>query len=88
MSRWNFFSEYKDLDRQVYVMAVTAFINCFAEFVVLFFSLYLTQVLGYSVAKAGIMVALLELVHIPGSLVGGKLADRLGRKKVMRKKLG
>lgn len=83
MSRWNFFSEYKDLDRQVYVMAVAAFINCFAEFVVLFFSLYLTQVLGYSVAKAGIMVALLELVHIPGSLVGGKLADRLGRKKVM-----
>jgi MFS family permease len=71
---------YKGLHHEIYVMAFASFINCFGEFITLFFSLYLTQKLGYTTATAGIMVSALFIAHIPGSLLGGKLCDRFGRK--------
>ena len=75
--------EYKGLHREMYIMALAAFINCFADFATLFFSLYLTQMLSYSVAKAGLWVSAMYLSHIPGSLIGGKLCDSIGRKNIM-----
>lgn len=78
-----FIDEYKGLHKEMYIMAVAAFINCFGEFISIFFSLYLTQLLNYSTASAGLLVSVMYFSHIPGSLIGGKLCDTIGRKKIM-----
>ncbi|WP_320127646.1 MFS transporter [uncultured Sphaerochaeta sp.] len=76
-------SAYKGLNRSIYLMALVTFINCLAEFIGPFFSLYLTVRLGYDMKTAGLMVSLLIVCHIPGALLGGKLCDKIGRKTII-----
>ncbi|AEC02696.1 MFS transporter [Parasphaerochaeta coccoides] len=76
-------SVYKGLHKSFYIMALTVFINCAGNFVVVFFSLYLTVRLGYDVATTGLLVSGLAFISIPGSLIGGKLSDLFGRKTIM-----
>lgn len=81
--KFNVIGVYRGFDKGIYVMALTAFINCSASFIFPFFVLFLTTYLGYDAAKAGILVSILSLIYIPASLVGGKLADRFGRKRII-----
>ena len=46
-------------------------------------ALLLTDRLSMSRGKAGLYVSLVSLMFLPGSLIGGKLADHLGRKRVL-----
>jgi MFS family permease len=43
----------------------------------------LTDKIGLSPDKAGIYVSLAGLSYLPGGLLGGKLSDHFGRKKIM-----
>ncbi|MFD0351007.1 MFS transporter [Kitasatospora aburaviensis] len=52
-------------------------------FVMPFLSLYLTVERGYSATSAGLMVSLYGFGGILGSLAGGSLADRWGRRPTM-----
>jgi len=79
----NLFSQYKGLNKGFYIITLTVLINCAGSFVSVFLSLYLTSILGFNVAYTGIIVSAYTLLHIPGSLVGGKLADSYNRKNVM-----
>lgn len=79
----NLISQYKGLNKNFYIMTFTVLINCAGSFVSIFLSLYLTIMLGYNAAYTGIIVSLYTLLHIPGSLIGGKLADSYGRKVTM-----
>ncbi|MDX1417467.1 MAG: MFS transporter [Candidatus Promineifilaceae bacterium] len=45
-----------------------------------FFSLYVTQKFGVGMTEAGILIALFSVSGFVGSLFGGALADRFGRK--------
>ena len=45
--------------------------------------LLLTQHLGYSDAWTGAFMFIAALAYLPGSFIGGKLADTIGRKQVM-----
>lgn len=58
-------------------------INSMGMFVFPFLTLYLTGRLGMSQEKAGFFIMMLYLVYGPASLIGGKLADSFGRKKLM-----
>ncbi|AFM42586.1 dipeptide/tripeptide permease [Desulfosporosinus acidiphilus SJ4] len=73
---------YKGLPKSIYIFFVVQVINRFGDFVVPFLTLYLTKKLGLSFETAGAIVMVTSLLSIPGSLLGGKLADQLGRKKV------
>lgn len=55
-------------------------INRVGGFVVTFLSIYLTRERGLTIAQAGVVVALYGAGTIPAGLVGGTLADRLGRR--------
>src|SRR5438105_9978875 len=55
------------------------FINRFGTFVIPFLVLYLTRS-GYSIAQAGIAVGAYGAGHVMASLLGGHLADRIGRR--------
>ncbi len=43
--------------------------------------LYLRNVLNLDVTQVGIMTALIPLMIVPGNIIGGIMADRIGRKK-------
>ena len=58
-------------------------INRLGGFVVPFLSLYLTSERGVPITRAGLMVALFGAGSFAAQLVGGELADRLGRRPVL-----
>lgn len=70
------------LPRPAWVLFFGTFLNKFGAFVVPFLTLYLTT-RGYSVAVAGIAVGAYGVGHFAASLLGGFLADTLGRRKTI-----
>lgn len=74
---------YRGLPKPVYALFIATIMNGLGIFVYPFMVLLLTQRLGYSDAWAGMFMSLAALAYLPGSFVGGKLADKIGRKKVM-----
>jgi MFS family permease len=74
---------YRGLPRPVYVLFVATIMNGVGIFVYPFMVLLLTQHLGYSDAWTGAFMSVAALTYLPGSFIGGKLADKLGRKRVM-----
>lgn len=79
----NPFEVYRGLPRPVYVLFFATVINGIGIFVYPFLALFLTQKLGYSIAEAGLFMFIASLAYIPGNFVGGKLADLVGRRKVL-----
>lgn len=74
---------YKGLPKASYVIFAATTINGMGIFVYPFLTLYLTKLLGYSAVEAGTFLMLASLAYVPGSIIGGKLADSFGRKKVL-----
>ncbi|GAA1856363.1 MFS transporter [Myceligenerans crystallogenes] len=58
------------------------FINKFGNFVNVFIVLYLVQN-GYSAAQSGVALGVIGLGNMIGNIVGGSLADRIGRKPLL-----
>ncbi len=69
----------KSMPRTAWILFGGTFINRFGSFVIVILMLYMTRN-GYSVAEAGIAVAFYGVGHLLASLIGGYLADRLGRR--------
>lgn len=65
----------------MYIMFGATVINRFGDFVMPFLTMYLTIKIGLSYEIAGIIVTISSLMGIPSSILGGKFADELGRKK-------
>lgn len=78
-----FLRTYSGLNRSVYVLFIARIINSMGGFVYPFLTLYLTQKLDFPAAEAGRYLMLFALGFIPGSLLGGKLADHFGRKVIL-----
>jgi MFS family permease len=72
---------YRGLPKNMYIMFGATVINRFGDFVMPFLTMYLTIKIGLSIEIAGLIVTICSLLGIPSSLIGGKLADELGRKK-------
>lgn len=71
------------LPRTFWLLWVGTFINRLGGFVVPFLTLYLTAQRGMSVSRAALMVSLFGLGSLGAGLLGGELADRLGRRPVL-----
>ena len=78
-----YFDAYRGLPSSLYILFLATIINSMGMFVFPFLTLYLTGRLGMSQEKAGFFIMMLYLVYGPASLIGGKLADSFGRKKLM-----
>jgi MFS family permease len=61
------------------VLFFGTFLNKFGFFVVPFLTLYLTQ-RGYSIVQAGVALSCYGAGNLAASLIGGYLADRIGRR--------
>ncbi len=75
--------QYLSLSRTVHLLCVGALINRAGAFLVPFLTLYLRESLGLSVGFATSAMGVYGLGALAASLIGGHLADRIGRKAVM-----
>lgn len=69
---------YSGLSPATWWLSVVMLINRSGTMVVPFMTLYMTQALHYSIAKAGAVMAVFGLGAICGGLLGGKLTDKFG----------
>jgi MFS family permease len=77
------FKPYLVLPFQVYILFLARIINRMGDFVIFFLTLYLTTFLNFSEKQAGIVVSLVGISSLCGSLLGGMLTDKSGRKKLI-----
>jgi MFS family permease len=68
------------LPRQFWWLWTSTLVNRLGGFVVTFLALYLTVQRGYSASYAGLVAALYGLGGAGGAVLGGVLADRVGRR--------
>ena len=69
---------YSGLSPATWWLSVVMLINRSGTMVIPFMTLYLTQALHYTIARAGIIMAICGLGSICGGLLGGKLTDKFG----------
>lgn len=79
----NLLKPYKGLPREVYVIFFSRIINAAGLFVHPLLTLILTVKIGLSLPQAGTYVAMSGLIFGPAGLIGGKLSDVIGRKKII-----
>ncbi len=77
------FSIYQGLPRDIYFISFARFILGLGNFIIPFMVLLLTQKLGYTPSVAGSLVMGVTGLYLLGNLLGGKLADSFGHKKLM-----
>jgi MFS family permease len=70
------------LPRSAWILFFGTFLNKFGTFVVPFLAIYMTQ-LGYPAAQAGLPIASYGVGTLAACLLGGNLADRIGRRKTI-----
>lgn len=68
------------LPRQFWVLWAGSLLNRLGTMVEPFLGLYLTSMRGLSLGQAGLVMAVLGAGSLAGQLVGGVLADRIGRR--------
>lgn len=77
------FTTYRGLPREVYVLFVAHIITNIGSFVQPLLVLILTQKIGLTSGAAGYYITMLSVLFAPGMIIGGKLVDTIGRKKIL-----
>jgi MFS family permease len=77
------FGGYLELPRSIWILFVVRIISSMGNFVYPFLTLFLTKKIGLSASQAGNFFIAAAILSMFGSLIGGKLADHFGRKKLM-----
>lgn len=76
-------STYKGLPREIYILFIGKIVNALGAFVQPLMSFILTQKLSMSAGEAGWFVTMIAICQVPCIILGGKLTDTIGRKKVI-----
>ena len=74
---------YKGLPKEVYVIFIARIINALGCFVMPLMTIILKDSIGLSNQLVGVYISAAGLLFLPASMIGGKLADTVGRKKVI-----
>jgi MFS family permease len=74
---------YIKLPKSVYAILFARIVNAMGNFVFPFMTLLLTTKIGMTEQQAGSFLLMGSMLQIPGALIGGKLCDITGRKKIM-----
>lgn len=72
---------YKVLPKSIYILFVVRVVNSLGTLIFPFLTLFLTDKLLLNEKTAGFYVTLASIAFAPGSIIGGKLSDQIGRKK-------
>jgi len=79
----SYFTIYNGFTRSIYVLFFARLINSMGNFVYPLLTMLLTGKLGFTPKMAGDFVSFAAVSYVPGALLGGKLCDLFGRKKVL-----
>lgn len=79
----NLLNPYRGLPKEIYVIFISRIINSLGSFVMPLMTLILTQKIGLSKSQAGMYISLAGFLFMPVTILGGKLADTIGRKKLI-----
>ena len=75
---------YHEFPRLFWTIVVARFIDALGGTILFpFFALYITQRFGVGMAEAGVLLGMSSLFGLFGSMVGGALADRFGRRRLI-----
>lgn len=74
-------SQFRGLPRQIYILGFIRFLVGVGGLVASFSSMILTQSLGLSTGSASIVVGSMAVCNAIGTMLGGRIADTIGRKK-------
>lgn len=74
---------YKGLPVSIYVLFFASVVNNMGNFVMPFLTMFLTYRIGLNVGIVGTIVAVSSALGLAGTMIGGKLIDRIGRKRVL-----
>jgi len=83
MKRFTLFKSYINLPRNVYILFFADIVNSAGSFVYPFLAMFLALKLGYSEYYSGFILTIVIAAEGVGKLIGGKLADWIGRKIVI-----
>jgi MFS family permease len=73
------FANLRALPRATWILFAGTFINRFGQFVMPFLAIYMSR-RGFTPAQAGLAVSAYGAGHIVAAMLGGHLADRIGRR--------
>lgn len=74
---------YKGLPKEIYIIFVAKIINAMGCFVFPLLTIILREKIGLSKADTGLWITISGALFVPAAALGGKLADMIGRKKVI-----
>jgi MFS family permease len=77
------FSEYKGLRKELYVLFIGQIMTNMGAMIWPMFTLILNQKLGLSAGTIAVCMTVYSLAAIPIGLIGGKLADKFNKKKII-----
>lgn len=79
----NLLSPYRGLPKEIYILFISRIVNAIGCFVMPLMTLILTQKIGLSKEVAGFYISISGFIQMPSSMIGGKLADTIGRKLII-----
>lgn len=79
----NFFKLYSGMPFGIYVLFIVRIINALGAFIAPFITMFLSDKIGLGKEVIGIFIMVNSICMVPGSLIGGKIADSFGRKKIL-----
>ncbi len=75
---------YNDFPPLFWVIVLTLFIDSIGSSLLFpFFSLYITEKFGVGMTQAGVLLGMSSLFGLVGSIIGGALTDRFGRRQLI-----
>jgi len=77
------FKHYTKLPGSIYILFFARMVNSMGAFVYPFLTIYFTKTLSFKESTAGFFVMLAVIANGPGMLLGGRLSDTFGRKKIL-----
>lgn len=76
-------NQYRGLSKSAYVLFFARLVTSMGAFIFPMLTLILTVKLGYSMLYAGSLMAIVSILMLVGNLIGGKIADKFNRKKLI-----
>ncbi len=76
-------NQYKGLKKEIYILVIGKTVTAMGSFVWPILSFFMTLRLGFTDSTASLIMAVFMIFTLPASIIGGKLTDKIGRKKVI-----
>jgi len=82
LSLRRFLGPYQHLSNSIFIIFFARVVNSAGHFVMPFMTIFLSDKIGLNTKQIGYYMMLAAFAYVPGSMMGGKMADLLGRKKI------